>query len=229
MNLNNLLLAAGLLVGVAYPLYAMFEGHKVRVFLEESPNQLTRVLLQSIVLLLSSLTIVLVAMNYAENSINIIGLEFVNSPWKLAILVAIPFLSVWLLGKISLTEESAKQLEEKLLDVSYLMPKTKPEYRVGLITAVVAGVAEEVVFRGFLYELLVQYISVIFSILIVNVLFALAHIGTKFKNFVSSFILGLIWSVTYYFTESLWLPIATHMLIDIYSITLGYKVYRKLS
>ena len=70
-----------------------------------------------------------------------------------------------------------------------------------------------------------EYMPIIPSILFTNLIFGLCHYGTGLKNAMIAFGLGVFWSVLYYITGSLWLPILGHVFMDMYSSTLAKKIY----
>lgn len=218
---------AALTSGIIFSLYAMSGGKKIREMLIAEPEKLNSVFHSTIRFLLSSVVIVLIAMLLTDSSFSSIGLAFLVDPLSILSLISITVIVIFLLNKIEIKDEQVTKLNTDFADVSYLMPKSESEYKITIATAYAAGICEEIVFRGFLFWQLSEFIPLLPAILVANVFFALAHTGTKLKNAISSFFLGLFWSACYYYTGSLWLPILTHILVDLYSATLGYKVSLK--
>jgi membrane protease YdiL (CAAX protease family) len=72
---------------------------------------------------------------------------------------------------------------------------------------------EELIFRGILFQALVDKIGGIYSTLILSTLFALGHImnpGMTLIAFSNVLLAGVLFSVMYLKTKSLWLPIFFH-------------------
>ena len=89
-----------------------------------------------------------------------------------------------------------------------------------------AAVFEEIVFRGYAFQRLVDSFGEIGAILILSVLFGLGHLGNPSANPLSTtntILAGVLLSITYLKTRALWLPIGLHwawnlMLGPIYSL-----------
>ena len=106
-----------------------------------------------------------------------------------------------------------------------LAPSTLTEYRTMIGLSFVAGICEEIVYRGFLFWFFSSHMSPIPTIIMVNVLFALTHLtATGRKNAIYAFVMGLIYTAAFIVTESLWLSILLHIITDIYAATQSYKV-----
>jgi membrane protease YdiL (CAAX protease family) len=83
----------------------------------------------------------------------------------------------------------------------------------GALQFLLAGFFEELVFRGYLYQVLMQGITVIPATLLLAVGFALAHGGNPNVTVFAFVNIGLasVWlSLAYLRTRSLWLPTALH-------------------
>jgi len=77
-----------------------------------------------------------------------------------------------------------------------------------------AGTLEELLFRGYLFQTLLQGIGFLPATLLVSGLFALAHgfnPGITWMASLNIFLAGVWLSVAYMKTRSLWLPIALHV------------------
>ncbi len=74
----------------------------------------------------------------------------------------------------------------------------------------VAPFVEEFFFRGFIYRIFTKTWPVWLGSVFTAALFALIHF--QFQSFIPLFILGLVLNATYQRTQSLWTPIAFHML-----------------
>ncbi len=86
-----------------------------------------------------------------------------------------------------------------------------------------APLIEEFVFRGVVFKgLLNKYSSPVFAILLSSMLFSLVHINLAVL--LSTFILGILLGVIYYYSNSLHLTILSHLLINI-NIDIQYYLF----
>jgi membrane protease YdiL (CAAX protease family) len=92
------------------------------------------------------------------------------------------------------------------------------------LTALTAAAAEELVFRGYLFQTLVQAITLLPASLLVSGLFAVAHLwnpGFTPLGAMNIGIAGLLFSVAYAKTGRLWLPLGIHAGWNFAQLTLG--------
>jgi membrane protease YdiL (CAAX protease family) len=94
---------------------------------------------------------------------------------------------------------------------------TVPEYAAALTGALVwfaaAAAMEEVLFRGYPFQALVQGIGAWPAVLVSSLLFALAHLGNDHANWLgltNIFLAGIMLAVAYLRTRSLWFATALH-------------------
>ena len=128
-----------------------------------------------------------------------------------------------------ITSENAEELKTKLKDIYHYLPGTKKELNWFMFLSLSAGICEEVIFRMFLFEFFSHYVHIILAIIGSNILFAVTHIATGKKNLISAFILGLLFSGIYYYTENIWIAVLLHAAIDLNSGVLGYRLKRSFS
>lgn len=100
--------------------------------------------------------------------------------------------------------------------------KTGWDYLVALvIMAFLPAVCEETLFRGGLQNFLTRGTRrPWFSIIMVSILFSLAHFS--FYGFLSRFFLGLVLGALFYYSGKLWLSILAHFINNALAITLLY-------
>lgn len=216
-------------VGLIYPIYALIKAKETRTFLINNPERLTYV--YRVVIITQWIFVSLLALEWwlLNRTIASLGLGFLENWILLGALILFLLLTIGALAYfLDVPLNKMTSLQKKLKDVSFILPKTLTAYRWSIALAITAGICEEILFRGFIYGELINFMSVPFAILVTNLLFALGHTGMKLKNMVGSFLLGLFWSILYYFTGSLWVPIATHIIVDVYSATLMYKLSNRL-
>ncbi len=124
----------------------------------------------------------------------------------------------------NITSDNFTIIKEKMKDLYHYLPKTRREFDWFIILSISAGICEEIIFRLFLYEFLKENANLLIAFILTNIIFAITHIGSGKQNIVSSFILGLLFSAIYYFTENIWIAVFLHIAIDINGGVLGYRV-----
>ncbi len=218
------LICLAILSGVLFPLYALITAKKTQAYLQENPQLLIQTYKSIMVMQWAMCLPVLILLSLKEAGLASIGLHFLTNPLSIAGLPGAIFLAYQLVRVLPYPEKRLIKTKKKLKAVLYILPKNGQEHKWSIMVSITAGICEEILFRGLLYELLAQYMLPFYAILIVNTMFGLGHAGTKLKNMLSTMGLGLLWSTIYYFTGSLWVPILMHILVDFYSLTLGFKV-----
>lgn len=125
--------------------------------------------------------------------------------------------------------ENEGALREKMRGIYFYLPSTKNELNWFMVLSMSAGICEEIIFRMFLFEFFLAFSPLIAAVIATNILFAISHITTGKKNLISAFILGLLFSCIYYFTENIWIAMLLHITIDINSGVLGYRLKNRAS
>ena len=183
---------------------------------------------QTIVIQIVMTIIVLAAMNFQEDSIDLIGLSFLPHPVQTVGLVSSCLLGWYIIHKYQFNHQKLKREIEKHAAIKFLFPITNREYFWSIGASFAAGICEEIVFRGFLYWQLAQFIALAPAILLTNLIFGLGHYATGFKNASIAFGLGILFSALFLLTNSLWIPILIHVLTDVYSMTKGKRYFDRL-
>jgi len=94
-----------------------------------------------------------------------------------------------------------------------IIPKTKKEKRMFLGVCLTAGIAEEIVYRGFSIFILASVfpnLSIYIIVFLSAILFGFIHFYQGVKGLIATTIIGLIWGLLYITTGSLILPIIAH-------------------
>lgn len=112
---------------------------------------------------------------------------------------------------------------------------------IGSITVLGIAAGEELIFRGLLFQTLIEKINPIAAAVILSLLFAFFHIYNPNVNtigLINIFLAGLMFSTMYIKTKSLWMPISFHFtwnwtqqyligspVSGIYNIDYIYRIY----
>ena len=224
METTSIFIGAALIAGIIFPGYALLFGGKTRQLLLDYPEKKMEVYRITAIQLILLAGIAVFPLWVDGLDADTIGLGFISQPWWLIGIFAISMVVLWFLNSIKVSPETAIKIAKQNARVQFLMPSSMREYRMTIILSFVAGICEEIIYRGFLLWFLSNYMPLIPAILLANLPFALAHLtSTGVKNTIGAFILALVFTGAFLLTKSLWLPILLHILVDLYSMTLAYK------
>jgi len=96
-----------------------------------------------------------------------------------------------------------------------------------LAALIIGGFYEEIVFRGYIQNVLEKRIfkrySPIFSVLVTSLLFGLYHLQQDIFGIISAVMGGLYWSILFKKYGNLWIVIFSHGLFDTITLILIYK------
>jgi len=220
----SLTLAIVYIIGLIYPAYIIITYKKTNErIIRDAGYRITDYKITITILWALALLILL---NYFLSN----PPELMLAPNISLLSIALFFLSVSFLllqyKTMKVTSDACDAIKEKLKDIYHYLPKTKTELSWFAAVSVSAGICEEILFRVFLYGYLGEKVHVIIAMLLSNVIFAITHIGSGVKNMVSSLLLGLLFSVVYYYTENIWILVVLHTGIDINTGILGYRVHQ---
>ncbi len=212
------------LVGVIYPAYIFATYKKVNRSINKD-GKFRLVDYKQTLLLFWGLTLLILANYFVHKQPQLDFLPTVTLP-SIGLTVLILVLAYLQYRTTKVTADTANVAKEKLKDIYHYLPKSAKElYWFGFL-AVSAGICEEVIFRMFLFGFLKENSNLAIAFLVANLIFAITHIGSGKSNLLSSFVLGLLFSAIYYFTDNIWIAIILHTSIDINAGILGYRINR---
>lgn len=227
METIDLYFIIALLVGILFPSYAIWGGRKLRQLLLSEPDKKVNIFRITAVQLTALTIITLIPFGVYQTNIATIGLSFIFNPLWIIILLTLSFFGWWLFSRIKLTKESAEKIATQNQRIIFFLPTNNKEYRHMIFVSFIAGICEEIIYRGFLLWFLTNYMPLVPSVILANLPFALGHLtSTGFKNSLKAFVLALVFTGAYLLTKSLWLPILLHILVDLYATILSYKTYQ---
>lgn len=171
--------------------------------------------------------LVLTSWNVSERQWTELGISYPVLSGNVLILTAV-LVFIYLLD-IIYGWFNQKYQNERLQEMSYVIPANWKEYRHYIFLAFAAGISEEVIFRGFLITYLSHFLSIVqygdfLSVLIPAVVFSLSHLyqgwWAVFKIMVIAILLGFIFLLS----GSLLIVVIIHVLIDLISGMMGVMV-----
>jgi membrane protease YdiL (CAAX protease family) len=219
---NNIYLWLAAIAGVLFPAYAIISGYKTNF----ASVIKTKVYRSTSIELILLTFVCLSPFVWNDQPLQLLGLGFINNPWLIILLLTLAGVGMYLIGRIRFNQESARNFLDQMQTVSWLMPTNRQELRYLIFLSFVAGICEEVVYRGFLFWFLNGYMPWWIAVVVANIPFALAHLTTTgYKNTLNAYVLALIFSAAYLLTGSLWLSILLHILVDVYSGLNYFKAF----
>jgi membrane protease YdiL (CAAX protease family) len=102
--------------------------------------------------------------------------------------------------------------------LDFFLPVTPEERRWFAVFSVTAGVCEEVLYRGFLIRYFSDgpwHLGLALGLVASCVAFGLAHGYQGLSGIISTAIGGVMFSIIFFITGSLWLPMALHAFLDL--------------
>jgi len=95
-----------------------------------------------------------------------------------------------------------------------------------LVIAVMAGIGEELMFRGVLQKILINWTrSIHWGVLCAAIIFSAIHF--QFFGFLPRMILGMVLGYLYVWSKSIWVPIAAHTLNNALTVALTSSTFNK--
>jgi len=129
-------------------------------------------------------------------------------------------------------DKAAKEME----GIAYLVPRSGPALWMAFAVSVMAGLAEELFYRGFLFWFLAalapalspslapEWAAMLFALTISTLFFGLSHGYQGLKGILRTGAVGLLLGVLYWMSGSLILAMALHALIDVTSFATAYII-----
>lgn len=147
-----------------------------------------------------------------------LGLDVPNL--KRGLLIAIVFSALLVLNQVFGVRRIATMPPEKRGLIARLaqklLPRSWSEIVAGVALVGTVGVCEEFIYRGFIEAIFQQaFASVVVGAVISAMFFAVAHVYQGKRGLVTTFIVGLIFSGTRIWTDSLMPSMVTHFAVDL--------------
>ncbi|MCA6075165.1 CPBP family intramembrane glutamic endopeptidase [Fulvivirga sedimenti] len=211
---------------VAYPLFCVLTFRKT--YHKIKTGRISRLTYYQRSIALLMLMVFIVVVNHLFGTLQpVIWFSGINN----ATIVFSILITLFILAQIRQKIKPADALEIRsgMEEIWIFIPKSPIEYKWFVALSITAGICEEIIFRYYLYHYFHLFLPAPVSILILNFLFALSRIQSGFQNMVGAFVLGLIFSVIYYFSGFLILPIILHTAIEIQTGTIGFRIQKYIN
>jgi len=216
-----------LIYGLVYPVYALvaFSGINRRINQNEAYRMKDY---RSTIILFLALTLLVLVNLISGLPVAIKIIPELGLPAVIFSILILAFIIVQARQKVG--PDDLRVIRTKMEPVWPYMPKNKKELNYFIVLSCAAAICEELVFRFYLYHTIKEWgIATWMTVVIVNVLFSVTHVGSGARNMLSTFFLGIVFSIIYYFSGTILLPIILHAAIDIGAGTTSILVHRGLS
>lgn len=116
----------------------------------------------------------------------------------------------------------SKKEADKWKDLSHIMPTSWQDYRHFIFLALAAGSCEEIIFRGFMINYVVEMTSSYsfaeaLALIIPAFIFSISHIYQGWASVIKIASISLLFGALYMYTTSLYLVMIIHVLVDLIS------------
>jgi membrane protease YdiL (CAAX protease family) len=150
-------------------------------------------------------------------SVNALGENFGNT--NLTVITTIVLLSIFVImvyfNVRQLRKMKLKKLETELGPLKMFLPSNKPEFIAFILIAFTAGICEELLYRGWLQNLLVYGTGSVWIGLVVGaIIFGLGHAYQGKMGIIQTGIYGLILGSVFILTKSLVAGQVLHVIVD---------------
>jgi len=108
-----------------------------------------------------------------------------------------------------------------------LLPHNRSEFALFVVLAVTAGLCEEILYRGFLIWYASQFAGTVAAVGIAALVFGFGHAYQGWRGAAQTFVLGVAFALLYLYTQSLWIPMACHIAIDVNGGILSYAAFTR--
>lgn len=216
---------------VAYPAYALFTVSKVKGRISAGSARARAQEYRATILVLCALALLAgSAWVYSGRPAADLGLAQPTGWrfWSSLVVVAVAVAGVVHQGREVMRSCAARaQVRRQMNRFGELLPHTRSEFALFVVLAVTAGVCEEILYRGFLIWYASQFAGTVVAVGIAALVFGFGHAYQGWRGAAQTFMLGVAFALLYLFTQSLWIPMACHIAIDVNGGILSYAAFTR--
>jgi membrane protease YdiL (CAAX protease family) len=173
--------------------------------------------------------VLMLLVNQTEISLNDIGLHW---QWELANLLGVVGLLVlcgyflFSLKQLIKNTHEHPVIRKQLTYIKWMTPSTIKEARYFIFgLSISAGICEEILFRGYLMQVLGGYFPTYAAVIISSLAFGLPHIYQGPVHILRTAIVGATMAMIYLYTDSIIIPMLLHAAFDMYGGAMAYIVF----
>jgi membrane protease YdiL (CAAX protease family) len=125
------------------------------------------------------------------------------------------------------SEAEKSELAESFGNLVNFIPQTRRELHNFYALSVTAGIVEEIVYRGFVFWYLGQYMPLWAVVAVSSIAFGLGHTYQGASGALKAGLVGVAFGILYIATGTIWIPIIAHALLDALQGALTFEVLRE--
>jgi membrane protease YdiL (CAAX protease family) len=144
-----------------------------------------------------------------------------------ALVIVTAFLIYSWRGAASMNDVARAKHKASFGKLVHFLPHSNRDYRYFVGVSMTAGVVEEILYRGFAFWYLLQFIPIWAAVIASAVIFGLGHSYQGVGGVVRVTLIGLAFGIFYVFTGSIWLPILAHAILDVLQGATILEILRK--
>ena len=220
LSLVDIAMLAVIVIGL--PVEALFNLKKARLELASGkPGVRIKHYTQTILLLWGISLPIIVLWASGDRAWGLLGFELQTGPialagWGLAAAMCLFF--VFQYASIARSESARQEFRhglEKNPNMSNFLPHTDAERRLFNVLGISAGIAEEIIFRGYLIWAFALFMPIWAAALAALAVFTLLHLYQGANQLFGIFILGALVTLVFLLSGSIWPAIAVHIFVDV--------------
>ena len=216
---------------IIWPIYIYFTHEQEKQSVIAQPEKRISVYRATMIHLWLPVLILMLLVSQSHISMNDIGLRWhwgLASQIGVAGLILIGGYFLLSLKQLSNNSQNHQTIRKQLAYVEWLMPTTAKESRYFILgVSITAGICEELLYRGYLMQLLADYMPTYAVVIISSLAFGLGHIYQGPIHILRTALLGMVMALIYLATDSIIVPIILHAMLDMYGGAMAYTVLRK--
>lgn len=211
---------------IAMPLYSLWEADRIKNAVLSGTKTRVQAYQEAMLFMWLPTLLLLALVAYSEVSATTLGLKWQGhlANWLgIGFVGAIAIYFLYSATSLSKNAELCDQYRQAAQSHDWMLPTNKRElqwFTAGL--SISAGVCEELLFRGFLIGVMSHEVGVSASLVVSSLLFGICHLYQGWTNVLRTGVIGLVLGVIFILTESLWVVITLHALVDVYGGFVGY-------
>jgi CAAX protease family protein len=163
---------------------------------------------------------------WAARPYSALGLDVPVGHWGRVGFCADAALACFFVFNLQYRKLSAERIASvrRRMDAFRIMPRTRGEFLLFPLLAIVGSIFEELLYRGFLVWLLAPFAGVWGAVLLSSAVFGFGHLYQGWIGVLRTALVGVAFATAYVLTHSLWWLMLAHIMVNVY----GGLFYRRL-
>ena len=214
---------------IGYPIYIYCTHEQEKQMVLAQPEKLIPVYRVTMLYLWLPTAVVLALVWGGSLSLTDLGLHWhwgLETQIAVGLLILVTGLFCVQIVQTKKSAENQQALIKQMAQMSWFMPKNVGEAGYFIFgVSVTAGICEELLFRGYLLNLFDLYLPTYAAVILSSLAFGAGHIYQGYFNVLRTAVMGAVLAVIYLLTESLFIVIYLHIIMDMLGGVLAYISY----